>query len=255
MKKIIENPLTNKGKSIILALPKGKSPDGTSTLTTENAKQENAQRLDENLLLMDRKKEDLNMSNYYNLDGVKTYLARTLDEKESLLAAWKAVTFNTKKDGSPFAALAKNFNNARIGRECYDTREYEKRLYVVAMPTRLNGYMSDSIKLWEDTYYFPDNDCRLMKTEKIIDIGVKGHDQYIYDVEDVKTAIAKRIAVLAKECEELRKEIARAETVYNNFKAAYKQAMDTLILDTREFDSKALYYAVLETIKERYPYC
>ncbi len=53
------------------------------------------------------------MANCYNLDGVKTYLAKTLDEKETLLAAWKAVTLNTKKDGKPFANLAKNFNNAK----------------------------------------------------------------------------------------------------------------------------------------------
>lgn len=38
--------MTNKGKSIILALSKGKSPDGASTLTTENARQENTQRVD-----------------------------------------------------------------------------------------------------------------------------------------------------------------------------------------------------------------
>lgn len=47
MKKIIENPLTNKGKSNILALSKGKSPDGKRSLTTENAKLENAQRFDD----------------------------------------------------------------------------------------------------------------------------------------------------------------------------------------------------------------
>ena len=193
------------------------------------------------------------MSNYYNLDGVKTYLAKTLDENETLLAAWKAVTFNTKKDGSPFAALAKNFNNARIGRECYDTLEYEKRVYIYGQ-SKCNGYVSDSIKLWDNVHYMTDK-TKLAKTENILKVGSGFYDQYIFDMQDIRNAIADRIAYLEKYCTELRKSLEKVDTVYHNFKIAYERAMKTLENDTKEFESKTMFYAVRETIKERYPYC
>jgi len=193
------------------------------------------------------------MSNYYNLDGVKTYLEKTLDEKETILAAWQAVSFNTKKDGKPFAALAKNFNNARVGRESYDTMEYEKRLYVYGV-SRLNGYVYDDIRLWENANYLKDSK-KLSKTDNIVNLGGCWAKQYVFDLEDIKQAIADRIEYLEKYCKELRGQIEKAETVYNNFKTAYENAMKTLENDTCEFESKTLFYAVRETIKERYPYC
>ena len=193
------------------------------------------------------------MSNYYNLDGVKTYLAKTLDEKETLLAAWKAVTFNTKKDGKPFANLAKNFNNARIGRESYDTMGYERRIYVYGISKR-GGYVNDDLRLWENAEYLKDKEM-LTKTENIIDLGGYWARQYVYDMDDIKKVIAARIEYLEKYCEELRKSLEKVDTVYHNFKIAYERAMKTLENDTKEFESKTMFYAVLETIKERYPYC
>lgn len=193
------------------------------------------------------------MANCYNLDGVKTYLAKTLDEKETLLAAWKTVTFNTKKDGKPFANLAKNFNNAHIGGERYDMREYEKRVYVYGQ-SRLNGCVVDSINLWEPVPYMKD-ETKLAKTENILKVGNGYYDQYIYDMQDIKTAIADRIVYLEKYCAELREQIRSADNVYNNFKKAYTSAVQSLVNDTQGFEYKTLYYAVFETIKERYPYC
>lgn len=37
------------------------------------------------------------MANYYNLDGIKTQLAKTLAQEQSFLEAWEKVTFPTKK--------------------------------------------------------------------------------------------------------------------------------------------------------------
>lgn len=195
------------------------------------------------------------MSGYYNLDGVKTYLENTLDENETLLAAWEKISYNTKKDGKPFAALAKNFNNARIGSESYDLLGYEKRIYVCAWSKR-NGSKMDDIKLWDYVEYMKDSKM-LQKTENIIKGGYLGETEiYIYDIDDIKQAIRKRIEYLEEYCASLQKAIEKAEQVYNNFRAAYTAAMKTLENDTIEFkDHKTLYYAVRDTIKERYPYC
>lgn len=45
------------------------------------------------------------MSNYYNLEGIKTELNKRLSYEKSILQAWENVTFPTKKDGTPFKVI------------------------------------------------------------------------------------------------------------------------------------------------------
>ena len=45
------------------------------------------------------------MSSYYNLDGIKTELNKRIAVEEFYLKQWEAVTFPTKKDGTPFANM------------------------------------------------------------------------------------------------------------------------------------------------------
>ena len=47
------------------------------------------------------------MSNYYNLDGIKTELEKQIEETTAKLEAWENVTFPTKKDGTPFKGVRK----------------------------------------------------------------------------------------------------------------------------------------------------
>ena len=54
------------------------------------------------------------MSNYYNLEGIKTELNKRLSYEKSILKAWENVTFPTKKDGTQFKAMSKNFDGAKM---------------------------------------------------------------------------------------------------------------------------------------------
>ena len=69
------------------------------------------------------------MSNYYDLEGIKNELKKRIDINQCFLAAWKNVEFCTKKDGTYFKNISKNFENAKYGTKNYCT-VYENELTV-----------------------------------------------------------------------------------------------------------------------------
>lgn len=47
-----------------------------------------------------------------SLNSLKRDLKDYIEENKALLEAWERVTYLTKKDGTPFKSMSKNFNNA-----------------------------------------------------------------------------------------------------------------------------------------------
>lgn len=92
------------------------------------------------------------MSNYYNLDGIKTELEKRLSYEKSILKAWENVTFPTKKDGTPFKVMSKNFDGAKLYLDNFAWRDYEKRLKVNIFDD-LNGYISEDINCYNQVKY------------------------------------------------------------------------------------------------------
>lgn len=191
------------------------------------------------------------MSNYYNLDGIKTELTKRLSYEKSILQAWEKVTFPTKKDGTPFKVMSKNFENAKFYNDITAWRDYEKKLKVVTFDN-LNGYISEDIYCYECLKYIKDNS----KLEKISNVMPKEpmlEQVYVYDLDDIKEAIQKTIERHKVNIVSLQKQINQADETYNEFLSAYKNAMDKL-KELCGCDDNSLYYAVRDTVKERYPY-
>lgn len=46
-----------------------------------------------------------------SLNSIKRDLKDYIEENKALLEAWERVTYLTKKDGTPFKSMSKNFNN------------------------------------------------------------------------------------------------------------------------------------------------
>ena len=70
-------------------------------------------------------------------DEVVNKINSRLSNLECELKAWQGITFNFKKDGTPFQHLSKCFNNARYGFDAYDTEHKSPRLRV---SWQCNGY-------------------------------------------------------------------------------------------------------------------
>ena len=192
------------------------------------------------------------MSNYYNLEGIKTELNKRLSYEKSILKAWENVTFPTKKDGTPFKVMSKNFDGAKLCIDNFAWHEYEKKLEV-HVHDELNGYITEDINCYELIKYISDKS----KLEKVTNIMPKEpmlEQVYVFDLDDIKEEIQKTIERHKINIISLQKQINQAEETYKEFLSAYKNAMDKL-KDLCGCDDNSLYYAVRDTIKERYPYC
>lgn len=192
------------------------------------------------------------MSNYYNLDGIKTELKKRLSYERSILQAWENVTFPTKKDGTPFKVMSKNFKDATLYNDITAWRDYEKNLKVGTFD-ELNGYISEDIYCYNQVKYISDK-SKLEKVSNIMPKEPMLEQIYVYDLDDIKEEIEKTIERHKINIISLQKQINQAEETYREFLSAYKNAIDKL-KDLCGCDDNSLYYAVLDTVKERFPYC
>lgn len=192
------------------------------------------------------------MSNYYNLDGIKTELEKRLSYEKSILKAWENVTFPTKKDSTPFKVMSKNFDGAKLYLDNFAWRDYEKRLKVNIFDD-LNGYISEDINCYNQVKYISDK-SKLEKVSNIMPKEPMLEQVYVYDLEDIKEEIQKTINRHKENIVSLEKQIDQAEKAYNNFVADYKKAIENLV-ETCGANDNSLFYAVRDTVKTRYPYC
>lgn len=190
------------------------------------------------------------MSNYYNLDGIKTELNKRLSYEKSILKAWENVTFPTKKDGTPFKVMSKNFDGAKMYHDDIAWHDYEKKLKVGTFDN-LNGYIDESISCYEMVKYT--DKSMLEKTENIMPKEPMLEQIYVYDLDDIKEEIQETINRHKENIVSLEKQIDQAEKAYNDFVEAYRKAIQEL--EENAGKETSLFYAVRDTVKTRYPYC
>lgn len=200
------------------------------------------------------------MSNYYNLDGIKTELKKEISRNETILEAWENVTFPTKKDGTLFANMSKNFNGAKY--QVYEFSmqpgEYELKVYEW---DKLNGYIYDTISCYELVKHLKDEN-KIEKTQNYMEEQPYLEQVYRYDMEDIKKAVNDHIEYLKARIKSLNNQLFIVDSCYNEFKQAYGKALENLRLNcivagTRGFSGNVndIYYMIQDTVKERYPHC
>ena len=149
--------------------------------------------------------------------------------------------------------MSKNFKNATYKNKQYAFQSYENELEVWGRD-EYKGYVGDRIDCYELAKYVEDEGM-IAKTENFMPKQSFLEQIYVYDIEDIKAAIKKRIEYLENYVKELEEQIAEARTIYNNFKNTYTEAMQSLEKSCEKWKSKDLFYAVRDTVKDRYPYC
>ena len=197
---------------------------------------------------------------YYSLDGIKTKLKKDISREKSLLAAWEKVTFLTKKDGSPFSNFSKNIAGGKYHGKEYSMQAGEMELTVYAYDS-INGYIHDSIACYELVKYMKDEN-KLSKTANYIPKQSYLEQVYKYDLEDIKEAVKNRIEYFKNRIESLNKQLEIVDNCYNDFKQKYSEAIETLknncsVAGSVGFSggTNDIYYMILDTIKDRFPYC
>ena len=194
------------------------------------------------------------MANYYNLDGIKTNLKNEIEEREAILKAWENVTFPTKKNGEPFAVMSKNINGATYKKADYGLSINNVELKVVANYNY--KWTTNSIDCYTLVRYLKDKN-KIAKTENYMPKEPCLEQVYKYDLEDIKQAVNNRIEFLKENVEFLKRQLEIADKAYTTFRKAYEDAMVVLdsVTETKKDEYSFLKSSILDTIKNRYPYC
>lgn len=194
------------------------------------------------------------MANFYNLDGIKTALKKEIEEKEAILKAWENVTFPTKKNGEPFVNMSKNINGATYKKADYGLSANNVELKVVA--NNNHKWTTDSIDCYTLVRYLKDK-SKIAKTENYMPKELCLEQVYKFDLEDIKEAVNNRIEYLKGYVESLKKQLEIADKAYAGFRKVYEDAMAVLdnVTETKKDEYSFLKSSILDTIKNRYPYC
>ena len=193
------------------------------------------------------------MKAYYNLDAIQTEIGQEIDRKEAALAAWEAVTFPTKKDGSQFKVLSKNISGATLYLDEYAMQPGENKLRIVTWSKRTGSVVS-SIDIYCLVKYLKD-EKKKAKTENYMPKQTYLEQVYRYDLEDIKEAVTAKIDRLQTEIQQLKEQLEISSIVFHDFRKAYGEALEKLEKDSKKESNSTLYYMILETVKNRYPYC
>ena len=150
----------------------------------------------------------------YTIENLKKEKERDLAKYIAFKAAWENVAFPTKKDGTPFKNLSKNFSGAKYYIGAYSITNCNYMLTVDAIAEYNNGtteYISDDIYCSENLKYIKNVK---IKPENIRKQGAYVENQYLYDFEEIKTVlIPKRIEYYEKRIKELEDELSQFESV------------------------------------------
>lgn len=200
------------------------------------------------------------MASFYNLDEIKSELNKKIATAQAQFDAWKKVIFPTKKDGKPFAIMSKNINGAIYCQNKISMQPGENVLCITAFCDGV-GYVDDEINCYELVKYLTDDEKKA-KTENYMPKQSYLEQIYKYDIEDIKNAVDNRINYLYDRILSLKAQLNIVDKVYHNFRACYEKALQELERDCESArnvgfsnNRNDIYYMILDTIKDRFPYC
>lgn len=169
--------------------------------------------------------------NYYDLDGIQTEIKRQIERTKCLIEKWEKVTYPTKKDGTPFKNISKNFDGAT-----YTAKDNSAELSICGW-SELSGYEHDTIFCHETKY---------------------DHGQYttiLYDVNQIKEKINNRIDDLKDNLVSLEKQLEVSKKAYTEFQEVYenmRNSLKELSGCKNEQYGNTLFHAIYGTIVKPY---
>lgn len=166
----------------------------------------------------------------YQVENFKKEKERMLAQYSALKIAWESVTFPTKKDGTPFKNMSKNFSGAHYYIGAYSITNCNYLLDVYTYAEYSNGtreYISDTIYCHETLKYMKN----LINPENIRKQSACVEDQYLYDLEEIKNIlIPERIKYYTEQIQILEFELKKFDAEYT--------AVNALLSDIQKKRSK-----------------
>lgn len=150
--------------------------------------------------------------------------------------------------------MSKNINGATYKKADYGLSANNVELKVVA--NNNHKWTTDSIDCYTLVRYLKDK-SKIAKTENYMPKELCLEQVYKFDLEDIKEAVNNRIEYLKGYVESLKKQLEIADKAYAGFRKVYEDAMAVLdnVTETKKDEYSFLKSSILDTIKNRYPYC
>nr|DAI02060.1 MAG TPA: hypothetical protein [Bacteriophage sp.] len=182
----------------------------------------------------------------YDANDVRRKLENDLGEAQALKSAWQNVTYPTKKDGTPFAAMSKNFRGAVYRPTAYSIRDGKYELVIYAHSDTC-GYIDDYLACYANADDL--SDTQKSKPGNLMPKTGPWKQLYKYDLDDIKTRVRQRIDYLNQYCAELRGDLARLGSAYSTYQAALAKARTELHaqLTSNGTHGTHAYYQILDT--------
>ena len=136
-----------------------------------------------------------------SLNSIKRELKDYIEENKALLEAWERVTYLTKKDGTPFKSMSKNFNNA-----IYKRKE-SFRGYILEVDTKFTQNHRRS-------YFRNYIDC--------------GNNDNPNTLEEIKQKVSKEIESKKRFIKSLEKRLEIIDYAYEEFSKSYDDIRENL---------------------------
>ena len=154
----------------------------------------------------------------YKKDNVKNTLENKVNRAEALAAAWDAVEIVTKKDGSHFVNLGKNFKNCTVANYQYGP-EGAKSISVYTYAEGC-GYIFD--ELFNYHWGAPDD----MPESRILKNGYTSH--YFLTVPEIVAQIKKRVAYYKSVAASCKNALRDFDRIYDTFAAEVTAAFSNV---------------------------
>lgn len=130
-----------------------------------------------------------------SLEQIKMGLEKDIASNKSRIEAWQNVTYITKKDGTPYKTMAKNFENAKYG--------------------KLHHYL--------DSFYLEVSiECNINNNEyKVYDEIFCGDKFKEYTLEEIKEKMVERVEYLKDEIKSQEYQLTIIDSTYKEFEQSY----------------------------------
>lgn len=154
-----------------------------------------------------------------SLDSIKRDLKDYIEENKASLEAWENVTYLTKKDGTPFKSMSKNFTNATY------KRKESFRGYILEVDT----------KFTKNRYF-----------RNYIDCGNKDNPNTL---EEIKQKVSEEIESTKRFIKSLEKRLEIIDYAYEEFSKSYDDIRENLkeLCEDEEFP---LFYAKVQRVND-----
>lgn len=171
---------------------------------------------------------------YRDIEKIRKDFEEKIAEHSAAIAAWKAVERQTKKDGSDFASLAKNFKNARLQARAICGND-------LAVGFRVGyKYETDKINITRTVQRNEDTTGRQLVKEPGL------YPYYTLSVDEIFCRIEETIAWHEKTLAEYNEAMKKLEETFTNFAMTINAAINATKANT------PIYYACIDWLHDAY---